>query len=178
MATIATSRFDLKILAHSTVAALLTGCRITAAGVALAAIAVSQSLGIPPPCDRTIAEAALRNTFATKVVDPTYPKEAIISKLTGITVAEICVPAGAKVAASIRIVTAPSDAIGRSVKEALTGWRFGPMSAMGDPSHLYSYASKVIYYFVEQDGRWMVLSPTDSFYVGPRFALKQEQLSH
>jgi hypothetical protein len=32
----------------------------------------------------------------------------------------------------------------------------------------------VTYYFVKQDAQWLVLGPMESFYVGPKFALRQQ----
>lgn len=146
------------------------------AAIALANVVFSQTYPAPP-CDRTIAEEGLRKTFATKIVHPTYPKDAILAKVTGVAVAELCVPAGSKGAPIIRIATAPSAAIAKSLEQALSQWRFGPMWRQGAPSEFLSYASKVIYYFVQRDGQWVVLSSDDSFYVGPKFAL-QQQTSH
>jgi hypothetical protein len=129
------------------------------------------------PCDRRIAEESLRKTFATRVVHPTYPQEAIRAKVTGVVVAQVCVPAGSKEIASIRISTAPSPDLAKAVEQALAQWRFGPMWRPGNPSEVLSYSSKVVYYFVEKDGQWLVLSPGDSFYVGPKFARRQQAMS-
>lgn len=131
----------------------------------------------PSACNFTVAELTLRNTLATKTVAPVYPSEAVNRKLTGLVVADVCVMAGSTTASSINIVSAPDVLLGKSVKAALSQWTFGPLSAQGEPSRLYSYRSKVIYYFVEERDKWTVYSPADSFHVGPRFAVNRQDLS-
>ncbi|MGE5568763.1 MAG: hypothetical protein ACM3S5_06985 [Rhodospirillales bacterium] len=149
--------------------------RKTSRYVALAVLTVSAySQQYPaPPCDRTIAEETLRKTFAVKIVDPIYPSEAIRQQTTGLVVAELCVAAGSQTA-SVRIATAPSEAVAKSVKMALSEWRFGPMWLKGRPNEHLSYASKVTYYFVKKDAQWLVRGPMESFYVGPKFVLRQQ----
>lgn len=120
------------------------------------------------PCEETTAEVTLRRS-ATKRVIPEYPASAIKSGVTGLVVAEVCVPPGGG-AASVEIVESPSPAIGQAVEDALNQWRFDTMYEQGDPSHTHAYGSRVIFYFVSQGGKWRVLSPEDTFYVGPRFA--------
>lgn len=139
---------------------------------ALSVAAYSQQYPAPP-CDRTIAEETLRKTFAVKIVHPRYPSEAIRQQTTGVVVAELCVAGGSQTA-SVWIATAPSEAVAKSVKMALSEWRFGPMWLKGRPNEPLSYASKVTYYFVKKDAQWLVLGPMDSFYVGPKFALRQQ----
>jgi hypothetical protein len=108
-------------------------------------------------CVRCRIAAPTLRRLATHIVVPEYPKEDITAKMTGIAVAELCVPAGATIASP-----------------ALAQWRFKPITSMPNSTDYVSYASKVIYYFVEQNGQFVVLSPAESFYVGPRFALRQQ----
>lgn len=119
-------------------------------------------------CEETTAEVTLRR-LATKRVIPEYPASAIKSGLTGLVVADVCVPPGGG-AALVEIVESPSPAIGQAVEDALKQWRFDTVYEQGDPSHTHGYGSRVVFYFVNQDGNWRVLSPADTFYVGPRFA--------
>ncbi|MGE5567430.1 MAG: energy transducer TonB [Rhodospirillales bacterium] len=133
-----------------------------------------------PPCDRTIAVKVAEATFrriATRVVHPTYPQEAITARVTGVVVVDVCVAAGSDKATSIRVLTAPNAAIGEAVKTAVSQWRFGTFSLMSDPGKLHAFASTVVYYFIEREGQWLVLSPSESFYVGPKFALKQQSMT-
>jgi hypothetical protein len=146
-----------------------------AAGLLLALRLLSQPAS-PVPCGGRIAEEGLRKTFATRIVDPTYPESAIRAKVTGIVVAQVCVPAGSKVVGTVRISTAPSPDLAEAVEQALAQWRFGPMWPAGRPSEFLPYNSKVVYYFIESDGQWLVRSPGDSFYVGPAFALRQQRI--
>jgi hypothetical protein len=112
---------------------------------------------------------------ATKTVRPAYPQEAIRAKATGVVLAELCVPAGGPIAA-VTISPTPSEAIARSVKQALARWRFGTW--IDNKGRYSAYGGKVIFYFIEQNGEWKVLDPTDSFYAGPRFAIKQPRRAH
>ena len=144
---------------HTFFAAALVGCIFL---VQAAAQQDSSAEGFP--CERKIAEAALRDAMATKVVKPIYPEEAIRNKTVGIVVTEVCVRPDSETA-YLRIVTAPSDAIAASVTAALLQWRFR--------RDTNSFGSKVIYYFVHRNDRWEVLSPADRFFVGPTFSQKQ-----
>lgn len=128
-----------------------------------------------PFCGDVLAEVALRKTYAKTVVAPVYPQEAIRSKSTGIAVAEICVPAGGGKAAA-RIVVAPNGAIAKAMLEALAQWTFGVKWRGNDQTHYVEYGGKITYYFVHMNEEWKVLSSTDSFYVGPRFAVSSTSL--
>lgn len=120
-------------------------------------------------CESLMNAANVRR-HATKTVRPVYPEEAIRDRITGVVVAEICVPRGSTVAA-IRISSAPSNAIAQSVKRALSQWAFRPMFQNG---RYVAYGGKIIVYFVQQNNVWEVLEPSDAFYVGPRFAIEQQ----
>lgn len=124
----------------------------------------------PCPAPHIVAEVTLRR-MATRVVTPKYPAEAVEAKIQGIAIADICVPAGGKVAV-INEVRAPNERIAAEVTSSLLSWEFGPMWAENDPKHLFSYGGTIIYYFVHQKGQWLVLNPSDSFYVGPEFTSK------
>ena len=128
------------------------------------------------PCDRTIAEASLLKNFIAVKTLPFYPSSSIASKRTGIAVARICVAPNSQVVTTMEIVRAPDKAIGNSVKEAIRRWRFGPFFDMADSSHFYSYVSKVTFYFVEKNGKWLVLSPDQDFYIGPDFGRDEHQI--
>jgi TonB family protein len=99
-----------------------------------------------------------------------YPEEAIRLRTTGLVVVEVCVQSDG-LSFKSRIVTAPSRAIAQSVTDALAQWRFEPNEKPR------SYGGKLTYYFVEQRGEWKVFNAGDSFFVGPRFALKQQERS-
>jgi TonB family protein len=109
---------------------------------------------------------------ATRTILPEYPQDAIRSKVTGVVVAEVCIPAGGRVASIQSISSAPSKAIAESVRKALSQWRFWTVFENG---RHYPYGGKIIFYFVEQKGEFKVLEPGDEFYVGPHFALKQQR---
>ncbi len=142
--------------------------RLFALALAGAMVTFSQSSIRAASCEETTAEVTLRR-LATKRIIPEYPASAIKSGVTGLVVADVCVPAGGG-AASVELVESPSPAIGRAVEDALKQWRFDTVYEQGDPSHTHGYGSRVIFYFVNQGGNWRVLSPADTFYVGPRFA--------
>jgi len=142
--------------------------RLFALALACTMVAFSQFSVRAASCEETTAEETLRR-FATKRVIPEYPASAIKSGLTGLVVADVCVPAGGG-AASVEIVESPSHAIGQAVEDALKQWRFDTLYEQGNPSHTHGYGSRVVFYFVNQGGNWRVLSPADTFYVGPRFA--------
>ena len=109
--------------------------------------------------------------LATKTIRPAYPEEAIRAHTTGVVVAELCIPAGAPTAA-VTISSSPSEAVSRSVRQALSQWTFQTWTQNGKHS---AYGGKIIFYFVVEKGEWKVLDPTESFYVGPRFALRQQR---
>ncbi len=142
--------------------------RLFALALAFTMAAVLQSSVRAASCEGRTAEAALRRS-ATKRVIPEYPASAIKSGLMGLVVADVCVPPGGG-AASVEIVESPSRAIGQAVEDALKQWRFETWYEQGNPSHTHGYGARVVFYFVNQDGNWRVLSPADTFYVGPRFA--------
>jgi len=121
-------------------------------------------------CERLITAMNVL-LHATKTVRPAYPEEAIRARTTGVVVAELCVPAGNAIAA-VTISSTPSEAIARSLKQALSQWTFRTWIQNDKYS---AYGGKVIFYFIEQNGEWKVLAPTDSFYAGPRFATKQQR---
>lgn len=139
--------------------------------LAVSALAVAQvQPGTTNKCERLLDALNVR-MHANKIVRPAYPEQAIRSKTAGLVVAEVCVPAG-KTVADVRISSAPSEVIAESVKQALSQWTFRTWFQ----NNAYSaYGGKIVFYFVEQSGEWKVLEPTDSFYVGPRFALKQQR---
>jgi len=126
------------------------------------------------------AEAQLRGIpghrgLADDIVSPAYPRGAIRANITGLVVAEICVPPGARSASTIWIMTAPDKALADAARDAIRRWRFAPVTKMGDPSAPLSYAAKITWYFVRQGNEWRVLSPADSFYVGSEFAMRQQE---
>jgi len=121
-------------------------------------------------CERMMSPAQVL-MLVSKRARPAYPEEAIRAKTTGVVVAEICVPAGIPTAA-VTISSTPSEGITRSVRQALSQWRFQTWFEKGS---FHAYGGKVIFYFLERDGEWKVLDPADSFYVGPRFAVKQQR---
>jgi hypothetical protein len=108
--------------------------------------------------------------LATKAVRPVYPDEAIRAGTTGLVVAEVCVPPGGR-PASIKISSAPSEALARAVKTALSQWKFRKRVDEDEP---LAFGGKIIFYFLKQGDKWKVLDPMESFYVGPRFALSQQ----
>lgn len=154
-------------------------CIIHRAVISTAALVCAPHLTAAVPfgdCDRTIAEAELRRNFIINKVDPAYPIATQKAGLTGIAVAEVCIPAGSN-RAVVRIATAPDSAVAVEVKGAIERWKFGPFTAMGDASHFLSYSTKIIYYFTKINGTFVVRSSSDSFLVGPHFAMKQPKPS-
>lgn len=129
--------------------------------------------GTTNKCERLLAAMNVL-MHAKKTVRPVYPEEAIRARTTGVVVAELCIPAGGPIAA-VTISSTPSGAIARSVKQALSQWRFRTWFEKGRYS---AYGGKIVFYFVEQNGKWKVLDPTESFYVGPHFAIKQQRPIH
>lgn len=119
-------------------------------------------------CERLLDVMNLR-THAIELVTPEYPDTAIRSRKTGLVVAEICVPAGASTP-DVRIVAAPNSDIANSVRKALGKSRFRTMW----DSSFRAYGGKVIFYFVSQDNGWKVLEPKEQFFVGPDFAIAQQ----
>ena len=111
--------------------------------------------------------------MASRVVSPDYPIDAIRSGITGIAVADVHVAANGQVSA-INILVAPSGSISRAMKEAVSQWHFNIVSGRpgtaAAPRTALSRSGKVTYYFVRQGSQWKVLSPQESFYVGPSFA--------
>jgi hypothetical protein len=132
---------------------------VTLCGVASAAEAA--------PCEATTADWALRKS-ATKIVEPTYPVDAIRAKISGLVVADICVPLDSNIAV-VDVLVAPDDSIRRAVVTAIRQWRFRPATTIFKTG-VHSYGGKIIFYFLQREGHWTVLSSTDSFYVGPEFA--------
>lgn len=108
--------------------------------------------------------------LATKTVRPVYPEEAIRAGTTGLVVAEVCAPRDGR-PASIKISSAPSEALARAVKTAVSQWKFRKRE---DENASLAFGGKVVFYFLKQGDKWKVLDPMESFYVGPRFALKQQ----
>jgi hypothetical protein len=125
------------------------------------------------PCDRVTNERGFRQAFTVSVVEPIYPEESIRAQHSGIAIARICVAAGSTSVTSIEVVAAPDEAIARSMKTALQQWRFALVDRRDGRQTPFSAGTKVTYYFTEQAGRWVVLNPMNSFYLGPRFALAQ-----
>jgi len=129
---------------------------------------LSTAAATVPTCDKIVAEATLRR-MATHFVAPDYPERAVNQNIQGIAVAKICVPAGGKLAA-IRMIVAPDESIRIAVKESLAKSEFGPMWPQNDPQHPFSYGGTLVFYFVKQNKRWVVLNPAESFFVGPKFS--------
>ncbi len=124
-----------------------------------------------PGCrwDARVPEVSLRKG-ASKTVEPVYPESAIGAKVTGLVVSQICVPAGSTTA-QLRILTAPNQAISQTVKTAVSQWKFTPWIEKGKAM---TFGGKLFFYFVQQNGSWKVLSPAESFYVGPEFTLTRQ----
>lgn len=135
-----------------------------------------------PPCEATTGEMGFLSTYVVSAVPPGYPAASIRAGHQGIAVAGVCLgdrPPGTTVltASSVEILTAPDADIAQAMREALAKWRFRPpvggQEGREIPLKLYS---KITYYFVKKEQHWAVLSPTESFYLGPRFALTGQKV--
>jgi TonB family protein len=102
------------------------------------------------------------------VVRPVYPSDASRLGVQGLAVAEVHVATDGSVS-SVKCLAAPGDQIREAMSRALTRWRFKPLKDehTGIPA---PYRGKLTYYFVKRDGQWVVLDPSESFFVGPAFA--------
>jgi hypothetical protein len=132
------------------------------------------------PCEGDTGEIGFRSNFVKFAVTPSYPEFSIRVGHQGIVVARVCLgdratTATSMSATSVEILTAPDAQTAKAMKEALAKWRFiPPVRQQGGHEVPLKLASKITYYFVKQGQQWAVLSPTESFYVGPRFALAQQ----
>jgi hypothetical protein len=118
-------------------------------------------------CQGTTNDGALRDR-AIQTVDPIYPSDAIKSHISGIVVVDLCVPVGSETATFV-VSVAPSSSIRNAVITAMEKWRFKSPEVWFENSPVHSYGGTIIFYFVQQKAVWRVLSPTESFFVGPRF---------
>lgn len=124
-----------------------------------------------PPCERVISERMLRKSVVS-MVEPIYPNQSIRDKHQGVAIAMVCITPGSNQATSINIVMSPDRAIAEAMKTALSRWRFSPVFDRRDEREIpFSAGAKITYYFANQEGRWVVLDPMRSFYLGPTFAL-------
>jgi hypothetical protein len=103
--------------------------------------------GTTNTCGALGPESGVR-MHATKTVRPEYPQDAVRSKVTGIVVAEVCIPAGGTIASIQSISSAPSKVIADSVRKALSEWRFWTAFEHG---RYYPYGGKIVFYFVEPE---------------------------
>jgi hypothetical protein len=119
-------------------------------------------------CQAITSESVLRHR-ATTLVEPAYPAHVTGPNASGIAVADICVPVGSAVAV-VNVPVAPDEVIRQAVAVSIKQWRFLRPEAIFTDQQAHSYGGKIIFYFLRQNDRWVVLRSIDSFYVGPTFA--------
>lgn len=113
-------------------------------------------------------EKGLRS-LATKTVIPEFPAGAFKLHQFGVAVAQVHLePSGA--IRSINILEAPSSAIATSMEEAINGWTFRPGGT--HDGRLLAYSGKITYYFLQDRGKALVYSSTESFYCGQQSSSK------
>ena len=83
-----------------------------------------------------------------------YPEEAIRARTTGLVVAEMCAPLDGR-PASIKISSAPSEALARAVKAAVSQWKFRTRVDENEPP---AFGGKIVFYFLKQGDEWKVLA--------------------
>ena len=134
------------------------------------------------PCDAYTGEMGFRAAYVLSAIPPDYPAGSIRASHQGIAIARICLgdrSAGTTTmaASSMEILTAPDEDIAQAMREALAKWRFRPpRREQGGREIPIKLSSKITYYFVKREQHWAVLSPTESFYLGPRFALTGQKV--
>jgi hypothetical protein len=115
----------------------------------------------------TKSDSALRHR-TQDIKEPAYPAQAITDRVTGVVVVDICVDMGSDHAV-IENVFGGNTFLRESARSAVAQWRFvKPEALLKDKPH--PYGGKLVFYYVQEKGVWRVMSATDSFYVGPRFA--------
>jgi TonB family protein len=126
---------------------LLTICLLAVTGAA--------ARESPGQCKETgvISEAALRK-MATQTRLPYYPEDAKKQGHRGVAVAELKLDENNSVA-SVKILEAPSESIGKAVTEAINNWSFTPPSE-GQPICIQG---KLTFYFVIENGAASVRNP-------------------
>jgi hypothetical protein len=127
--------------------------------------------GATNKCERLLHVKKLREQ-AIQLLIPEYPPVAIKTGVTGIVVAEICIPAGIS-HPEVSIVSAPSSHLADAVKGALQKSTFRRLLEHGS---YRAYGGKMFFYFVSSQEAWKVFEPHDTFYVGPRFAIAQQSI--
>jgi TonB family protein len=110
----------------------------------------AQTLKVPGPVIRRMA-------LASPI--PRYPDSSLVNRTEGLVAAAIAVNAQGRIT-SIEILEAPDSAMGRSAREALWRWRFRISSEMS--KRRTRITSRVVFYFVLDHGRGMVLNPKDA----------------
>jgi hypothetical protein len=128
------------------------------------------------PCDKDVG-ASQFDEFVLVKVNPQYPVQSINEKRTGIVVAHVCVLPGSDTISVVKILIAPDRAMAISVTKALSQWKVGRFWGSQGQSHPFSYSARVIFYFVQEGDQWNVHPTSDSFYVGPDFAIKEQKLN-
>lgn len=116
-------------------------------------------------CSTTTSEIALRH-FAQIAVDPTYPDEAVQQRLSGLVIAEICVPTGGG-RPRVHVAFASHELLGRATADALGKWRFTPTDA--NKLNAAEMGGRIVYYFLNERDHPVIRNSTESFYVGPLF---------
>lgn len=102
--------------------------------------------------------------MAIKIVRPAYPQDALRKKETGVAVARIHLSLEGAVE-HVEILEAPSASIGNSVKQALVQSRFESTDGRNGDGPV-KFSGKLVFYFEIQDGRGVVLYPSETGYVG------------
>lgn len=112
-----------------------------------------------------LTEMELRK-HAVSLVVPTFPVEGNFDEPQGVSVAVILVSFDGSVV-NARVLHAPSPAVARAMKDALSQWRFN-FADVPDRSTSAYLTGKITYYFIAHNGRNRVLEPSQCPYIGPR----------
>jgi TonB family protein len=122
-------------------------------------LCLAQLAGAVPQDQLGVARTSERflRSWATVVIAPTYPEEAIRAGTTGVAVAEVRLNEKSVVEA-IDVLQAPSAAVTTAVRTAIKLWRF----VRPEGSRAGTVSAKLTFYFVRIGGRYRVLSPAEA----------------
>ena len=102
---------------------------------------------------------------AIKTVKPVFPPDALHNHVTGVAVVEIVVNERGRVS-STHMLEAPSVSVADAVTQAITLWQFKPFTQSNGMPALVT--GKLTFYFEINDGKGLVLDPSEAGYVGLR----------
>lgn len=109
--------------------------------------------------DSFTSEAVLRKYIKT-APRPSFPVEGVKERQLGVVVVRIRLLDDGTVQWA-KVLEAPSECLGLSVRDAVLKWQFEPF--WPKPARFYG---KLTFYFVEENGKAIVLDPSEAAYVG------------